>query len=179
MPVKPKDYSGFRHNQLTGIRDLGSNGRCRVWLWRCDCGNEVQIASSDLKRKISCGCRNSVNRYNTPAESAANRVYDTYRSRSKKRNIPWNLTRQQFLQIIQQNCFYCGSPPTNAHSYQYSDFTLLYNGVDRIDSSSGYTIGNIVPCCRDCNRAKSDMPLDYFYQWIKRVYHHLQEKGKL
>lgn len=45
----------------------------------------------------------------------------------------------------------------------------LYNGIDRKNSSEGYTLGNSLPCCRVCNRAKSDMDYEEFKQWIKDI----------
>jgi hypothetical protein len=42
--------------------------------------------------------------------------------------------------------------------------------LDRIDSSKGYSISNVVPCCATCNKAKLAMPRDEFLGWIDRVY---------
>lgn len=47
---------------------------------------------------------------------------------------------------------------------------LYINGIDRKDSSKGYTIDNCVPCCTECNTMKSDLPLDVFYNRIDKIY---------
>lgn len=43
-------------------------------------------------------------------------------------------------------------------------------GVDRVDSSKGYTIDNVVPCCDICNRMKLDKDITEFFDTIKRIY---------
>ena len=51
-----------------------------------------------------------------------------------------------------------------------SDHILKCNGIDRVDSSKGYTKENSVTCCKHCNTAKNIMSDISFYKWIKRVY---------
>ena len=51
-----------------------------------------------------------------------------------------------------------------------SDHVLKCNGIDRVDSSKGYTLENSVPCCKYCNIAKHTMTSTEFYAWVRRVY---------
>jgi len=44
-----------------------------------------------------------------------------------------------------------------------------YNGLDRVDSSKHYTLDNVVPCCTVCNRAKSNLTVADFYDWIAQL----------
>lgn len=46
---------------------------------------------------------------------------------------------------------------------------FIYNGVDRKDSSLGYAEDNVVPCCKECQKAKSNTPYDSFVAFINRV----------
>lgn len=55
------------------------------------------------------------------------------------------LTLAQFCDLIAQPCTYCGDSTG-----------VTGSGLDRLDSSKGYTPDNVTPCCRDCNVAKSD-----------------------
>jgi hypothetical protein len=41
----------------------------------------------------------------------------------------------------------------------------------------GYTIENVVPCCKRCNQAKSDQSVVDFLAWIRRVYEHTTGKS--
>ena len=42
-------------------------------------------------------------------------------------------------------------------------------GIDRIDSSNGYILSNIVPCCEKCNIAKGEMSIDEFREHITKI----------
>ena len=59
IPSKRLNLAGLKFFRLTAIRDVGSNsaGR-RIWLCKCDCGNETQVVASKLKNghTKSCGC---------------------------------------------------------------------------------------------------------------------------
>lgn len=90
------------------------------------------------------------------------RVFRYYEANSKRRGIKFKITFEEFKTYIHKNCFYCGAPPSNKMnpSYGYGRVcrsTLMYSGVDRKDNSKGYTLDNVVPCCKRCNRIKSDL----------------------
>lgn len=55
-----KDLTGKKYGRLTALYPLGKLSRRRniVWRCRCDCGNEVDVASDDLTtgNTRSCGC---------------------------------------------------------------------------------------------------------------------------
>lgn len=57
----------------------------------------------------------------------------------------WALSFAEFFALRSGPCSYCGGPlsPTGC-------------GLDRLDNARGYVLGNVVPCCNDCNRARSD-----------------------
>jgi hypothetical protein len=67
------------------------------------------------------------------------------KSCAKKRGVEWFLTREEYEPLIKNPCAYCDGPLPAAGI-----------GLDRKDSSVGYCSGNVVPCCRACNVAKSD-----------------------
>jgi len=67
------------------------------------------------------------------------------RAVSRQRGRVWTLDSDQFYELIRKPCEYCGFPVSKCGT-----------GLDRKDSSSGYTPDNVVPCCSDCNTAKSD-----------------------
>ena len=48
----------------------------------------------------------------------------------------------------------------------------IYNGIDRLDNSVGYTKENCVPCYKMCNYAKNKFTMEEFLIWINRVYHY-------
>jgi len=71
------------------------------------------------------------------------------------------LELEDFEKLTQLNCAYCGEAP--AHSLDG------YNGIDRVDSSLGYTPNNSWPCCEICNRMKSDTSQEFFIEHILKI----------
>jgi hypothetical protein len=49
----------------------------------------------------------------------------------------------------------------------------MWNGLDRVDNTLGYTEANVVPCCQICNIAKQRMSVDEFVTWISKVHQHM------
>lgn len=110
---------------------------------------------------------------NKPVENIPRHVrelYVDYKKMAKRKNHEFHLTKEEFGSLIFQNCFYCGSEPLNIHHTEGSAtkyIDIKYNGIDRVDSNKGYTMDNVVPCCKWCNMAKNDRTVDEFYKWIK------------
>jgi hypothetical protein len=86
------------------------------------------------------------------------------RERTYARDI--TLLAEDVIDIIFENCYYCGAIPT----YTYYNYPIKFNGVDRVDNNLGYIKGNCVACCFICNRAKANMIQKQFLEWIKRAY---------
>jgi hypothetical protein len=68
--------------------------------------------------------------------------------------------------MFSTNCHYCEAPPV------LDNRKLVRNGIDRVDSSKGYVTDNVVPCCRDCNVAKSDLSKAEFLNLVEKIYNH-------
>lgn len=129
-------------------------------LLRCECGHESWKFLANLSSRNSQGCRSCM--FTSPEHKTYLSVMRGAAGRSKQ----WDLSEDEWVSLSKQNCFYCDQEPSNfivAIGYKYS-------GLDRIDSSIGYTLTNVVPCCIVCNRAKSNLPAGEFEDWIKRVY---------
>jgi hypothetical protein len=100
-------------------------------------------------------------------------------SRLKKRylykGLTSNLNVDEVLELFKSKCHYCGVLNSNKYIYKQPFFTHIfyYNGIDRINSKKGYIKGNVLPCCKKCNLAKSDMKYDEFIEHIKLIYANL------
>lgn len=84
-----------------------------------------------------------------------------YQARSKKKNLKFVLSKENFKKLEISQCLYCGIK-----------FENNTNGIDRIDNNEGYTDTNSAACCWTCNRAKGTMTAKEFTDWVKRVYEH-------
>jgi hypothetical protein len=70
-------------------------------------------------------------------------------------------------------CDYCGRHPETYTRPKNANGGFKYNGIDRVVNSVGYTLENCVPCCSNCNRAKSTLSRQEFIAWAHRVKKHL------
>jgi len=142
-----------------------------MWLCRCECGRKSIVRGSLLRmgKTKSCGC---LNRFPSGVGNMR-RVIRTYKNDAKKRGIEYNLTEKQFAKITQKNCYYCGAKPNNVTNNNVNSGEYIYNGIDRIDNSKGYTIDNVVPCCKTCNSAKGTLTTKEFKEWVVKIYNNL------
>jgi 5-methylcytosine-specific restriction endonuclease McrA len=146
----------------------------RYYLCQCDCGSQKIIHGSLLKsgNTKSCGCLSREIRAATalPGSLGAMRqvILQNYKRGGKGKS--WNITEEEFYNTTQKSCFYCGVSPSQRRKGKGNGHDFIYNGIDRVDSKKGYTLDNIVPCCRNCNIAKNDMTTKEFLSWIIRVW---------
>jgi hypothetical protein len=75
----------------------------------------------------------------------------------------------------QQSCAAGRQARPNVHRSPHGTGDFTYNGIDKIDSGKGYTVNNVVSCCKKCNFAKSNMSQGEFIKWIRKVYLHLKK----
>ncbi len=85
-----------------------------------------------------------------------------------RRDVMNHITIGDYEQYSKQNCSYCGQPPFNMTKLK-KGINILYNGVDRVDNTKPYEIGNIVTCCKYCNAMKSKLGVDLFLQHVQRI----------
>jgi hypothetical protein len=109
-------------------------------------------------------------------------LYIQTKTNSKKRNHTFELTLDEFVSVISQNCFYCGDLPKKSTNKvlitrgHINEPPIYYNGIDRIDSNVGYVTTNVVPCCSQCNYMKHTSSIDDFYNKIIKIYNNLSLK---
>ncbi len=170
-----KEFKKSVWGELTvlGLGDRTSDGRARWWC-RCSCGVKSLVIGSNIKRgkTRSCGCRQG-RRFEDPLRSTVNMVINAYQAEAKKRKRPWRLSYADCLRLFKGMCAYCGQEPMNRASLRLKTPTVfVYNGIDRIDSRRGYTVGNVTTCCIVCNQAKNDQMLSEFQMWLVRAVKH-------
>ncbi len=154
--------------------------RALAWMCRCDCGQMVCRQGTVLRsrRSTSCGCQKQAR---TPARHAANlaqvrpdsilrSIYVTYLKEATKRGLAFELSRDEFIALSKQDCYYCGQPPKLIQRTEY--ISVQRNGLDRVDNNAGYTASNCVPCCGTCNFMKASRGVDDFLAQVARIYTH-------
>lgn len=151
--------------------------KTNYWKCKCDCGNLTTVRTESLGKTKSCGC------FQTETRAALGKshryqdglglFYDNYRIAkrgARLRNYSWNLTKEEYIKIVTQQCHYCGIPPSNFKGYpKEPNVGIWYNGIDRVVNSIGYEMDNIVSCCFTCNKIKGTMSVDELYVWLDRI----------
>ena len=174
--MRIKDRTSKRYGRLVGIKFLRIEKRRAVWLFKCDCGRFVEKDTHHLINKnVSCGCFvleniNKVSHGNVLPDnlSAKNRLFRSYKWGSKDRNLMFDLSFDEFVDIVTSKCDYCGAMPKQ--TIKEPGGTLIYNGIDRIDNKGGYVSDNVVPCCGSCNQMKGKRNREEFLNQVKRIY---------
>lgn len=162
------DFIGKRFGKLLIVGKAGkSSDRCQKWKAICDCGNIIEISSRSLLsgKTQSCGCA----RREEKGKAAFNKLYRNYQSSAKQRELEFNLSESDFEKLVTSPCHYCGSNPSQISHRKYGNGDFVYNGIDRIDNTQGYILGNVVSCCFICNRAKGQMEENEFNGWIQKL----------
>ena len=177
-----KRQIGEKYLNLTIVEKYTSNKNLTRYKCVCDCGNSTDVASSQINRTVSCGCARRWPKskyYGKPGEVSYNAKYKGYKETSKKRNLEFDLSKDEFKEITSKNCHYCGAVPKEYSCYRKSNTvrlkhtlensTIYINGIDRIDNNIGYRRDNIVPCCYMCNSFKSSFILEDFLNHINKI----------
>ena len=165
------DITGNRYGMLTvlGFSHL-DNQNGAMWNVRCDCGIETTKRGYAMKKGASLSCGKHSPNKKPKGVAAANDLYRRYRQDAKNKNRSFEIDKDYFLELTQQNCHYCGSAPNKQTCYkQEYNGQYIYNGIDRIDSSKGYIVGNVVPCCHWCNIMKLNHSAEEFISHCRKV----------
>ena len=186
-----KDRTNDKHGRLTVVSHAGKGHRNKhLWLCMCECGNEKIVVSDNLSsgKSNSCGCLKADflarkgNQYgiHEDREKVLLKVqYSHLKRRDKSKGFVDTISFDVFSSLSKSPCKYCGlgyskeiEDRLNESKKQkrLSDHILRCNGIDRVDSSKGYSVENSVPCCKFCNTAKNTMSENDFYKWVKMVY---------
>lgn len=111
-------------------------------------------------------------------ESSFQRLIRQYKANAKRRKLNFSLTEKQIKKITSFKCFYCGIEPMQKMENKEANGAYIYNGIDRKNPLKGYTKQNCVPCCKICNRAKSNLSYNKWVEYLKRIKTYNDEKGK-
>ena len=93
------------------------------------------------------------------SRTSPKKIFSSYKCSAKTRKgeaASFSLTFEQFMTFWQKSCFYCHDG-------------LSTIGLDRIDNSKGYSVDNIVACCRQCNFMKCSLGLKAFIDKCHKI----------
>lgn len=140
------------------------------WEFTCECTPDVHVwkQASSIKTGAVISCGNGCWRFKTHAVQHA--VYAGYRTDARRRDLPFDISFADAVAFFDLNCTYCDSPPSNTR--RVKSYVITFNGIDRIDTTKGYSKDNCVPCCKRCNYAKHVMSTPVFLEHVEKIYKH-------
>lgn len=77
-----------------------------------------------------------------------------YKRGAKYRGLDFEIQFDEFCVIVNSDCSYCGG---------------VGGGIDRVDPLLGYQLENCAPCCKRCNRIKSNYQLQDLMEHLKKI----------
>jgi len=186
---------GQKVNKLTVLEFLGKiqKGKYKRECIKvsCECGVQKVIRKDYLPRVLSCGCANAEYNKSQKArdhlkrisqkgadaiklpkgEAAFNTIFFRYQWQAKERGYDFDLSKEEFRFFTSGDCTYCGTPPANFSGLDSRGFNggYIYNGIDRLDNSLGYTFNNCTASCHTCNSMKSAMDIEDFLEHIVKI----------
>lgn len=170
IPRGPMDLTGQRFGRLVVLyKSKSDKPSYPRWICICDCGEQKNVRQAHLRggSTNSCGCLLKETKRYSDGQSDTNSIHLTYERNARNRNLSFELSPEEFKDLISRDCYYCGREPNQRWKSHKSSY--VYNGIDRVNSSKGYTVDNTVPCCKFCNYAKRDMPVEDFIECCRKV----------
>lgn len=165
------DHYGKVLGKLKAIKPVDGNkpGENIVWEFQCECGEIChytgrQVFSNNCSPHIACPkCEKDMSseqrRGFLPIEMA-------YKNTKILTNIGYRdfaISLEEYDKLTTEKpCYYCGKNEGRC-------------GLDRVDSSKDYSFENCVPCCIVCNRMKTNMNKNKFFEQIKMIYNNIKE----
>jgi len=125
--------------------------RYYLYIFKCGCGKELLVQSSALKthsgKCIRCAQLKEPYKY----------IYNELKLH-KRNDTKVELTFEEFLDVIKvRDCHYCGEELNyEEYSRVWGKINSRAHQLDRKDNNLGYSKENVVTCCWECNRLKSN-----------------------
>lgn len=177
MQGKKLNLTGQRFGRWTVLsEDKKDKPGKSFWLCKCDCGELSSVLGSALTsgNSKSCGCLKKEMARDShllpDSIGLINCLIARYKQGAEKRKLEWSLSFDEAKKLFFSSCYFCGAEPSQ--KYKRRKQSMLYNGIDRLDSERGYTNDNVVSCCKVCNFAKRQMSAKDFLEHIKKIYSH-------
>lgn len=173
MPIRV-DLTKRRYNRWTflsfsRVKKLKCGQRKTYWMCKCDCGTIKEVYNNSIVsgKSLSCGC---IKRKLEFGQAAKNNILCSYKGKCHRKSIEFKLTNDQFFELMNNSCFYCGKAPENNHTSKKFYGNYIYSGIDRIDNNQGYIINNVVSSCKNCNLAKRSLTQTEFLKMVFLIY---------
>lgn len=167
--VKRKWHEAHREEMLKKMSEYGKEWYKKNKEKKLLKGREWDIAPENRKKRVKyvqkyvTNNKEKVRSYNKQFDKGFNGKYRMVLSRHKSRWDCQCISLEDFIQIVQKPCTYCGDENKT-------------KGIDRVDNKEGYTLKNSKSCCKQCNYMKNNWTVDEFLSRINKICQHQNSK---
>ena len=174
---KIDDYAGKRFGTRTVIKKTERRNGYQMWVMRCDCGREEQVATTHLMRGRANSCkwcaRGVARGVDSPGWRGCGAVtgtaYRNFVAQAERRGIEWKLTIEFVAELFEKQGGKCAMTGDDIHFFRGDKHGRGNASIDRIDSDGGYVPGNIHLVTKQVNFAKQSLSMDDFVDMCRRV----------
>ena len=144
-----QNFRGRKIEEL-GVEKYLENNAETMEKWRNKNPEKVTVANKKKKENV-------------------NTHYKNYVRDANMKNLKFELSFDNFAEIVKQVCYYCGVLQEKG-----------LNGIDKMNCNGSYVKENCVSCCEMCNVMKGTLSVNVFLQRIEHILTHQGYiKGKL
>ena len=86
-----------------------------------------------------------------------------YNRSAETKQLEFTITKGDFMDMVVLPCYYCGIIQSKG-----------FNGIDRVNSTQGYKLDNVVSCCEMCNMMKGCLGPTIFIHRAEHIVTHLK-----
>ena len=180
---------GSIFGKLTVMRDLGipnSTRKERRYECLCACGTISSHRGSHLKsgEAKSCGCTTGKGKLNTSwkgCEELNGAQFGKIKRGATVRKIPFELTVEaawERYSMQEGKCALTGLPLSLREKSDFIKNDPSTASLDRIDSSKGYTVGNIQWLHKDLNFVRGQLSQEKIIEYCQLVVEHQKQNEK-
>ena len=177
--INRADLTGIRVGKLTALYPVKRESHPKLvwWKCKCDCGNEIDVLSTCLVRKKktkSCGCQRKISLRKAMwkgYEEIPKTYWTSLEAGAKERGMLFDVSIQEGWGLFLKQERKCGLTGCNLEFSPSMKETKEKQtaSVDRVDSSKGYTIDNIMWVHKKINIFKMDFDNKTFIEMCKAV----------
>ena len=104
-------------------------------------------------------------KYHQENKHTSRHKFTELKASAKKRGLEVSISFEQYVELIKTlNCYYCDANFSNETG----------GNLNRIDSSKGYLINNVNPCCATCNKIMNRFTVKELKARLIKIYRRLK-----
>lgn len=160
---KIKDHKMSRQKSKQKWKEENHNKLAEYWMdYRGrkmeELGEEYWKKNAEQAKKWRENNPDKVKEINQKKKENVKAYYKIYQDDASNKNLPFEITLEQYLELVVKPCFYCGIIQNKG-----------FNGIDKKVCTDGYILDNTVSCCSMCNVIKGTLTPEIFFKRIEHI----------